>query len=95
MKISDQIRLAAETPREQLQDYSQEYLGTEQDPEDVLPVDEATEAEDADEVPPSEMEAITQGHKVVPDSGFLTADEKALLRRRGWSVVKVPPGKRG
>jgi hypothetical protein len=90
MKISDQIRSAEETPKEQLQNYSQDYLGTEKDPTEELPVDEATEAEEADEIPSSEMDAITQGHKVVVDTGFLTAAEKKLLKRRGWRVVASP-----
>jgi hypothetical protein len=85
MKISDQIRSAGETPKEQLQDYSNEYLGQEKDPEEVLPVDEATEAEDAEETPPSDMEAITQG-KTVVDNGFLTEAEKELLTKCGWEV---------
>jgi hypothetical protein len=87
MKISDHIRSAAdETPKEQLQDWSNEWLAEEHDPESVLPVDNAEEAEEAEEVPPSEMEALTQG-KVVRDTGFLTVAEKKLLKKKGWKVV--------
>jgi hypothetical protein len=85
MKISDQIR-AAETPKEQLQDYSNEWLAEEHDPAEVLPVDNAEEAEAAEETKPSEMEELTQA-KVVRDTGFLTHAEKKLLKKHGWTVV--------
>jgi len=87
MKIADQIRAAQETPKEQLQDYSQEYLGEEKDPEEEMPVDTAEEAEDPEEVPASEMEAVTQANKVVTDPGFLTKPEKVLLQKHGWKVL--------
>lgn len=87
MKIADQIRAAQETPKEQLQDYSQEYLGEEKDPAEEMPVDEAEDAEDSDEVPAPELEAITQAKRTVRDTGFLTKAEKALLRKRGWKIV--------
>jgi len=85
MKVSELIRLA-ESPKQQLQDYSNEYLGTEHDPEEVLPVDDATEAEEAEETPSSEMEGLTQGHKTLVDVGFLTPAEKELMRRCGWTI---------
>lgn len=86
MKISDHIRSAAETPKEQLQDWSNEWLAEEHDPEDVLPVDHAEEPEEAEETPPSEMEALTQGKVVHDKTRFLTTAEKALLKKRGWTV---------
>ncbi|NIT79766.1 MAG: hypothetical protein GWN58_33960 [Anaerolineae bacterium] len=86
MKISEQIRLAAD-PKEQERTYTNEWLSDEKDPEAALPVDDATEAEEADETPPSEMEALTQGHRTVVDVGFLTPAEKELLRRCGWTIV--------
>jgi hypothetical protein len=88
MKISDHIRSAAdETPKEQLQDWSNEWLAEEHDPESVLPVDNAEEAEEAEEVPPSEMEALTQGKVVRDTAGFLTKADKALLKKRGWKIL--------
>lgn len=86
MKISELIR-SAQTPEEQEQTYSNEWLSEEKDPEAALPVDEATEAEDAEETKPSEMDALTQGTKTVVDTGFLTDGEKELLRRCGWEIV--------
>lgn len=87
MKISDQIRSAQDSPREKEREWTNEWLSEEKDPEAALPVDEAIEPEEAEEVPPSEMEGLTQGHKVVRDTGFLTAAEKKLLRNRGWTIV--------
>lgn len=87
MKISDQIRSAAD-PKEQERQWTNEWLGEEKDPEAALPVDNAEEAEEAEETPQSEMDALTQsGFKRVVDTGFLTAAEKKLLKRRGWTVV--------
>jgi len=87
MRISDQIRSAADTPDEQEKSWSNEWLSKDKDPETALSVDEATEAEEAEEIPPSEMDSLTQGHKTVVDTGFLTKAEKELLRRCGWTIV--------
>lgn len=87
MKISDFIRRGSDSAKEQLQEYSQEYLGTEKDPESVLPVDTVVEPEKPEEVSSSEMENMTQSSKTVVDTGFLTESEKDLLNRCGWTVV--------
>lgn len=88
MKLSDQIRRIRQATGRQASDIEQsDVLGP--GGEDIN-VDEATEAEDADVVSQGEQDKLQQGsRRTIPDTGFLSAAEKHLLRKHGYQIVAV------